>query len=111
MLNQVIYVGRLVKDIELNENENGEKNSTMTLAVNRPFKNEQGIYETDFIDAVISNTIASQTAEYCKKGDMVGVRGRLQSKMEDNKRLLYIVVDKITFLSSKKPEAGDDLSD
>lgn len=110
MLNQVICVGRLVRDIELNEDENGKKNATITLAVSRPFKNEQGMYDTDFIDAIINNVVASQTAEYCKKGDVIGVRGRLQSKMEDNKRIMYIVADKVTFLSSKKPETDDDLS-
>lgn len=93
MLNQVVLVGRLVNDIEDKESEN----VIITLAVGRAYKNEEGGYDTDFINVVISGTIAKNTAEYCKKGDILGVKGRVQS---DGKEQL-IIAEKITFLSSK----------
>jgi single-strand DNA-binding protein len=94
MINQVVLVGRLTKDpigIEINRN-----NSTISLAIPRSFKNAQGEYETDFIDCELWNTVASTTVEYCRKGDIVGVKGRLESR--DNK--LVMVAEKITFLSN-----------
>jgi len=105
MLNNIMLVGRLSNDLEIVKE--GEKEKVkLTLAVNRAFKNEEGIYETDFIDCVLWNTLASNVVEYCKKGDVVGVRGRLESKIneETNLKEIVVVVDKLTFLSSKKVE-------
>lgn len=98
MLNQVILVGRLVEDPEIKELENGKKVCNMTLAVQRSYKNENGEYETDFIDCTLWNAIATNVTEYCHKGDVVGVKGRLQS---DN-RTIIVAAEKVTFLSSKK---------
>ena len=109
-MNQVVIVGRLTNDISFEETENGAKKAKITLTCSRPFKNTDGIYETDFIDAYIFGAVAENTIEYCNKGDVIGVRGRLQSKMEDNMRILEVIADKVTFLSSKKPESSDDLS-
>ena len=106
MLNQVVLVGRLNKDLIIEENEKKEKVIILTLAVPRSYKNENGEYEMDFIDCILWNGIAEQTAEYCKKGDVVGIRGRLQS----NNGELQLVADKVTFLDHKKKE-DDDLSD
>ena len=108
MLNQIVLVGRLVSDPEIKETESGKKVSNITLAVNRSFKNEEGIYETDFIDCILWNGIATNTSEYCKKGDLVGVKGRVQSTIvsddsksidESKKNELQIVAEKVTFLS------------
>ena len=79
MLNQIVLVGRLTSDLEVKELEGGKKLTTMTLAIPRSFKNENGEYETDFITCRLYNNIAENTAEYCKKGDIVGVKGRLQN--------------------------------
>lgn len=104
MLNNIMLVGRLSNDIEITK-ENEKEQAKITLAVNRAFKNEEGVYETDFIDCLLWSGIATNTAEYCKKGDVVGVRGRLQSSTnEEGKKELIVVVDKLTFLSSKKVE-------
>lgn len=116
MLNQIVLVGRLVSDPEIKKTESGKKVSNITIAVNRSFKNEEGIYETDFIDCILWNGIAQNTAEYCKKGDMVGIKGRVQSSIvsddsksidESKKNELQIVAEKVTFLSSKKEESND----
>ena len=81
MLNQTVIVGRIAKDPELRETENGKKVTNVTLAVPRSFKNANGEYETDFISCVLWKGIAESTVEYCKKGDLVGVKGRIQTRV------------------------------
>lgn len=107
MLNQIILVGRLVKTPELFSTENGKKGSIVTLAVARSFKNQDGEYDTDFIDCTLWTAIAENTAEYCKTGDVIGVRGRVQSRIIDNEdgtkyKKIEIIAEKVTFLSSSK---------
>lgn len=77
MLNQVVIVGRLVENPIVEENESGKKVSEITLAVSRSYKNGNGEYDTDFIKCILWSGIAESTTEYCKKGDIVGVKGRL----------------------------------
>lgn len=102
MLNQIVLVGRLVQDTEIKELENGVKTSYITLAVSRSWKNADGIYETDFIPCLLYKGIAENTAEYCKKGDVIGVKGRVQAKQEEDKNIIEIVAEKVTFLSNRK---------
>ena len=109
MLNQIILVGRLVKTPEVTETESGKKMSYITLAIPISFKNADGEYDTDFIDCVLWEAVAESTSEYCKKGDIVGVKGRIQSRMvedEDgnNYKKVEVIAEKLTFLSSKKEE-------
>lgn len=115
MLNQIVLVGRLVRNLEVKDT-NGEQKAVITLAVPRSFKNKEGIYETDFINCILWNGIATNTAEYCKKGDIIGVKGRVQSTIvcddsqnidESKKNELQVVAEKVTFLSSKKEESND----
>ena len=63
MMNQAMLVGRLTRDPEVVENESGTKYSNLTLAVPRNFKNEDGVYETDFIEITLWNNIAENTSE------------------------------------------------
>ena len=102
MLNQIILVGRLVQGPEIKELENGMRISYITLAVPRSWKNADGIYETDFIPCLLYKGIAENTAEYCKKGDVIGVKGRIQTKQEETKNIIEIVAERVTFLSSRK---------
>lgn len=106
MLNQIVLVGRLVRKPELRTSENSKKYTFITLAVPRSFKNVNGEYDTDFIDCILWDNVASSTTEYCDKGDIVGVKGRLQSRLvekEDNKKyILDVIAEKVTFLSSNK---------
>lgn len=67
MLNNLVIVGRLVSDTQINETENGKKVSIITLAVPRNYKNSNGEYDTDFLDFTLWNNIAENTVEYCKK--------------------------------------------
>lgn len=107
MLNQTVLVGRIVRNPELKETENGKKVTNLTLAIPRSYKNENGEYDTDFIDVTLWNGVAENANEYLKKGDLVGVKGRITSfskELEDgsHKNEVSVVAEKLTFLSSKK---------
>lgn len=101
MLNQVILVGRLTKELEIKGEEN--KYADITIAVPRSFKNADGEYETDFIDCILYGNVAENTSEYCKKGDILGIKGRIQ-KTDDK---MQIIAEKVTFLSSKSEKNED----
>lgn len=109
MLNQVILVGRLVKEVEVKKLEDGKREANVTLAIPRSWKNSEGLYDTDFIDCIIYDSVADNTSEYCHKGDIIGIKGRVQSKKyprEDGSsyNVTEIIAEKVTFLSSKKVE-------
>ena len=108
MLNQIVLVGRLTRNIKINKSENGKKIANISLAIPRSFKNMEGTYDTDFIDCVAFENIAENTASYCSKGDIVGFKGRVQSRVveKEGKKeyLMDIVAEKVTFLSSRKKE-------
>ncbi len=112
MLNQFVGVGRLVAEPSVKETEDGKQVSNITIAVPRSYKNENGEYDTDFVDVVLWNGIAENTAEYCHKGDIIGVKGRIQTsnyETEDGekRKSTQIVAEKITFLSSSKDKKND----
>ena len=109
MLNQTVLVGRLVRDPELRETDNGKKVTNITLAVPRSYKNLNGEFDTDFISCVLWKGVAESTVEYCKTGDLIGVKGRIQSRnieLEDEtkRQIVEVVAEKVTFLSSKRAE-------
>ena len=104
MLNNFVIVGRITK-IESEKTENGASKTIVTLAVPRSFKNNEGIYETDFIDCTLLNNVAVNTVEYCKKGDLIAIKGRVQNL--NNTAQLQIIGEKISFLSSRKAEDGE----
>lgn len=100
MLNQVGLVGRLKDEIEWLD----EQNAILTLAIPRPTKDENGEYGTDMVKVKIVGQMADNTAEYCRKGDIIGIKGRVVT--EDDK--INIVAEKATFLSSHKQEDNDE---
>lgn len=113
MLNQVVLVGRLTRDLEVNKTDSNKCYSHITLAVPRSFKNINGEYETDFIDCILWDSVAKSTSEYCHKGDIVGVKGRIQSETiekEDGTKKYYInvVAERVTFLSSNNNKKADE---
>lgn len=115
MLNQAVLVGRLVADPEVKELEGEKKVSTITLAVQRSYKNEEGIYETDFITCNLWNGVAQNTSEYCKKGDIIGVKGRIQTdsyeKDGEKKYTMNVIAEKVTFLSSRQHDEKENERD
>lgn len=107
MLNQVVLVGRLVRNPEVQTTDTGKKRSSITLAVSRGYKNLDGVYDTDFFDCTLWTGIAENTSEYCKAGDVIGVKGRLQTWISENEdgtksKKMEIIAEKVTFLSSNK---------
>ena len=93
-MNNVVLTGRLTHEPQKIENDK----VIITLAVNRIYKNEEGCYETDFIQCVLSGTVATSTFEYCRKGDLVGVKGRLENLNDTSQ--IAVVADKVTFLTA-----------
>lgn len=113
MINMVMLVGRLVRDPEIIESDNGSKLSHVTLAVNRKFKGTDGVYHTDYIDCNLWNNCAINVNEYCSKGDLIGIRGRLQVDVVENdgvkRKYTNVVAENITFLSSLKNKEGTEV--
>lgn len=113
MLNTLILTGRLVQDPELRETDSGKKVTNVTLAIPRSYKNANGEYDTDFIDCSIWNGIAKATTEYAKKGDIITVKGRLQTRMREkangNKEFsMEVIAEKVTFLPSRQHHKSND---
>lgn len=111
MLNQIVIAGRLVSDPEIVSTENNKKRTYVTVAVPRSYKNVDGTYDTDFIRCTLWNGIAESTCEYCKKGDIVGIKGRIQtSSYEKDGEKVYsmdVIAEKVSFLSSKRTETDE----
>ena len=112
MINQAILIGRIVREPELRKTDSGKNVTNITLAVPRSFKNNNGEYDTDFISCVVWRGVAENAVEYCKKGDLVSVRGRIQTRIaeidEDTKRqYVEVVADRVSILSGKKPEVAE----
>jgi len=105
-MNTVMLVGRLAQDIEVKTTETGKEVTRVSLAVNRSFKNPDGIYEVDFIDCVLWDGLAKNIDEYCKKGDTVGIRGRLQVSHYEvegvKKKAVDVIVERMSFLGSSR---------
>lgn len=116
-MNNVVLVGRLAEEPKVNETENGKQLTTVNVAVTRNYKNPEGIYETDFIRCILWNGVASNTCEYCHIGDVIGIKGRLQTGSYENaeKQKVYyteVVAERVTFLSSAKPkEVNEEVSE
>ena len=107
MHNMVYLIGRLTEDPCLKKLEDDRDMLTINLAVQRSFKNEDNIYETDYLRCILWNALAEHTCEYCKKGDLVGIKGRIQTRSyeDEDKNIKYIteiIVDRISFLASAK---------
>lgn len=108
-MNAVVIVGRLVDNPEIITTESNKKLTSVVLAVHRNYKNSNGIYETDFVRCILWNGVAATTCEYCHAGDIIGVKGRIETRSyeTENKEKKYVtevIADKITFLSSTKPK-------
>lgn len=128
MINNIILVGRTTRNIELKQNKKGTHYVQFILAVNRPYKNDEGGQQADFINCVAWNKTAETVAKYVSKGNMIGVEGRLQVRSYENRSLALssealshpqlvgneagtrqyiseVLVNRLTFLESKKSSA------
>lgn len=106
MINRVVLIGRMTKDVELRYTQSGTAVGSFTLAVNRTFKNSEGERETDFINAVIWRKSAENLANFTGKGAQVAIEGRLQTRNYENNQgqrvyVTEVVVDNFSLLESK----------
>lgn len=98
MNNYVLLIGRITSTPEVQDSIDDKKYCIITIAIPRSYKNSEGVYETDYIPVRLEGSIATNTADYCKQGDLVGVRGSLKKTIDGR---LQVYADKITFLSSE----------
>jgi len=103
MLNRVILIGRLTRDPEMRYTPSGIASVRMSIAVQRPFANQQGERETDFIDLRAWRKLAETCAAHLQKGRLIAVEGRLQVRsfegQDGQRRRVYeVVADDVRFL-------------
>src|SRR5699024_169783 len=106
MMNRVVLVGRLTRDPDLRYTPNGVAVANFNIAVNRPFTNQQGNRDADFINCVVWRRPAENLENYMKKGSMIGVDGRLQSRSFEGQdgKMVYVtevVADSVQFLETR----------
>jgi len=111
MINNVVLVGRMTKEAELRYTPSNIAVATFTLAVNRDFKGENGEREADFINVVLWRQAAENLANWTKKGSLVGVTGRIQTRNYDNQQgqrvyVTEVVADRFQLLESKGDNQG-----
>ena len=112
MINNVTLVGRLTKDADLRYTSDGTATATFSLAVNRPFKSANGEREADFINCVIWRKNAESFANFTRKGSLVGITGRIQTRNYENKEgqrvyVTEVVAENFALLESKKDGASN----
>lgn len=95
MINNVVLVGRLTRDAELRYTPSNVAVATFTLAVNRPFKNEAGEREADFINCVIWRQSAENLANWAKKGSLIGITGTIQTRNYENQQGQRVYVTEV----------------
>ena len=106
MLNNISLVGRLTKDVELRYTPSNVAVATFTLAVNRTFKNENGEREADFINCAMWRQQAENLASWAKKGALIGITGRIQTRSYDNQQgqrvyITEVIAETFQLLESK----------
>ena len=111
MVNNVVLVGRLVRDVDLRQTSTGKMMTYFTLAVNRNFKNEQGEQAADFIGCVAFDKKAENMARFLSKGSLIAVEGRISTRnfQGNDGKTVYVtevVASNITFLESKKQQGN-----
>lgn len=107
MINSTVLVGRMVRDAELRYTPQNQAVATFTLAVNRDFKNQNGEREADFINCVIWRQQAENLANLAKKGALIGITGRIQTRNYENQQgqrvyVTEVVAEKFQLLENQK---------
>ena len=105
-MNSLNLVGRLRKDVDINVTDNGVNVGKFTVAVNRPFAKGNNEQKADFLNCVAFNNIALNLGQYCKKGSLISLQGRVQSFSYNNEQGqkvfgMNIVADNIQYLEPK----------
>ena len=111
MINNVVLVGRMTRDAELRYTPSNVAVATFSLAVNRNFKGANGERETDFINCVIWRQQAENLANWAKKGALIGITGRIQTRNYENQQgqrvyVTEVVADNFQMLESRAAREG-----
>lgn len=111
-MNNVSLIGRLTKDPDLRYTSSGMAVATFSLAVQRSFRNKDGEYEADFINCVCWNKSGETLANHVRKGQRIGVTGRIQTRNYENEQgnrvyVTEVVVEGFTFLEKKDDSQGN----
>lgn len=111
-MNNVVLIGRLVRDPDMRYTPNGVAVTTFTMAVDRPFSSNKGEREADFIPIVVWRQLAEACANHLSKGRLAAVQGRIQTRHYENNdgRRVYVtevVADSVRFLEPKRSEGGN----
>lgn len=111
MINNVTLIGRMTRDAELKQTPSGQSVAIFNLAVNRDFKNSDGEREADFINCVIWGTSAENLANWTKKGALIAVVGRIQTRNYENQQgqrvyVTEVVAEKFQTLEKKDNAAN-----
>lgn len=114
-MNKVVLIGRVTRDPELRYTASNIPSARFTLAVNRPFENQNGEREADFINIVVWRKQAENVKKYVNKGSLIAVEGRIQtgSYEKDGQRVYTtdVVADNVQFLESKSQSQNRTESD
>lgn len=115
MLNRVVLTGHLTKDPELKVTQSGLSIVQFVIGVQRQFARKDGEREADFISCVAWRKTAENIAKYFKKGQLIGIDGRIQTRSYDDKNgqrvyVTEVVVDNFAFLSSQKGQGNQNPS-
>lgn len=113
ILNKVILIGRLGQDPSLRYTQNGTAVVNFDLAVERPFTNQEGENDVDFIKIVAWKKQAESCAKHLEKGRLVAVEGRLQirryeDKNGNNRKVSEIIARNVKFLDWGNSSSDDD---
>lgn len=111
MINSTVLVGRLTRDPELKYTTSNIAVATFSLAVNRTFKDANGERETDFINCVIWRQQAENLANWAKKGALIGITGRIQTRSYENQQgqrvyVTEVVAENFQMLESRAAREG-----
>ncbi len=109
VINQVTLVGRLTKEPTLRYTMEGRAVLNVTIALNRTFKNAQGEYDADFVLCTLWGKTAENTSKFCKKGSLIGITGRIQTRNYENpdgKRVYVteVLAESVKFMDKKPTE-------
>ena len=110
-MNKVVLIGRLTRDPELRYTGNNMAVATFTLAVNRPFTNQQGEREADFINIVVWRKQAENVKNYLSQGSQAAVEGRIQTRSYDDNNgqrryVTEVIADNVEFIGSRNSSSN-----
>ena len=108
-----LYIAQRKNIFKITELEDGKKVCNVTVAIPRSYKNENGEYDTDFVKCTMWSGVAENTSEYCKQGDLIGIKGRIQTRVieKDNSKqtIQEVIAEKVTFLAKSKEKTDDEI--